>query len=145
MEAGDEMAAFAQEFPHFLGHARHDVHANHYVGRVGQLDPDVRDVRTERPMENGTTYRVRPRIQPSKSLPKVAHISPGSTQLFVGPASSSRSEQMKVRSSVRATSLGSESARKEFGRSLELSRFSIPDLTISSQSRSYSSCEPSHH
>src|SRR5258705_2749372 len=53
-------------------------------------------------------YRVRPRIQPSKSLPRVARISPGSTQLFVGPASSSRSEQMKVRSSVRATSLGSD-------------------------------------
>jgi hypothetical protein len=62
-------------------------------------------------MENGTTYIVRPRIEPRNSSPRVSRISPGSRQLFVGPASSSRSEQMKVRSSTRATSPGSERAR----------------------------------
>ena len=40
-----------------------------------------------------------------------SRISPGSRQLLVGPASSSRSEQMKVRSSTRATSEGLERAR----------------------------------
>ena len=58
------------------------------------------------PIENGTTYIVRPRIDPSNSGVIVARISAGATQLLVGPASSSRSEAMKVRASVRATSLG---------------------------------------
>ena len=62
------------------------------------------------------TYIVRPRIAPSNSPFIVTFISAGSIQLLVGPASSSRCEQMNVRSSTRATSLGSERARKEFGR-----------------------------
>src|SRR5690242_11549771 len=67
------------------------------------------------PMEKGTTYMVRPFMQPSKRGCSVARISAGATQLLVGPASSFFSEQMKVRSSTRATSLGSELARKELG------------------------------
>ena len=63
------------------------------------------------PIEKGTTYMVRPRMQPSKSSPSSSRISAGSRQLLVGPASSSASEQMKVRSSTRATSPGSERAR----------------------------------
>ncbi len=63
------------------------------------------------PIENGTTYIVRPRMEPRKSSVSVSRISEGSAQLFVGPASSSLSEQMKVRSSTRATSLSSERAR----------------------------------
>ena len=63
------------------------------------------------PIENGTTYIVRPFIAPVKSSLSVSRISAGSVQWFVGPASSSRSEQMNVRSSTRATSLGSDSAR----------------------------------
>ena len=62
------------------------------------------------PMEKGTTYMVRPFMQPEKRSFKVARISAGSRQLFVGPASISSWEQMKVRSSTRATSLGSEVA-----------------------------------
>ena len=71
------------------------------------------------PIENGTTYIVRPRMQPRKSggVPSAspvcssARISAGAFQLLVGPASCSRSEQMKVRSSTRATSLGLLRAR----------------------------------
>ena len=63
------------------------------------------------PMEKGTTYMVRPRIEPLKRSESVSRISAGSRQLLVGPASSSFSEQMKVRSSTRATSPGSERAR----------------------------------
>ncbi len=62
------------------------------------------------PIENGTTYIVRPRIDPAKSPSSVSRISFGSRQLLVGPASDSRVEQMKVRSSTRATSPGSEAA-----------------------------------
>ena len=45
-------------------------------------------------MENGTTYMVRPAMQPSNSGASVARISLGSIQLLVGPASSFLSEQM---------------------------------------------------
>ena len=62
------------------------------------------------------TYIVRPRIEPRKRSVSVARISSGSRQLLVGPASIASREQMKVRSSTRATSLGSERARKLFGR-----------------------------
>ena len=57
------------------------------------------------PMLNGTTYIVRPRMEPRNRRASFARISAGSIQLLVGPASTSRSEQMKVRSSTRATSL----------------------------------------
>jgi hypothetical protein len=46
------------------------------------------------PIENGTTYIVRPRMQPSNMPRRVPRISAGSAQLFVGPASSARCEQM---------------------------------------------------
>src|SRR3954454_18201039 len=46
------------------------------------------------PIENGTTYIVRPAIEPSKSPLSFERMSAGSVQLLVGPASSSRSEQM---------------------------------------------------
>ena len=60
------------------------------------------------PMQNGTTYIVRPAMHPSNSPANVRRISSGAIQLFVGPASLSFSEQMNVRSSTRATSLGSD-------------------------------------
>src|SRR3954451_23057301 len=62
------------------------------------------------PMQNGTTYIVRPRIAPANRPPSFSRISAGATQLFVGPASASDSEQMKVRLSTRATSAGSDLA-----------------------------------
>ena len=67
------------------------------------------------PMLKGTTYRIRPRMQPLKSgfspVCRSCRISWGSIQLFVGPASSFLALQMKVRSSTRATSLGLLRAR----------------------------------
>ena len=63
------------------------------------------------PIENGTTYIVRPFIEPAKSSFIVSRISAGARQLLVGPAWSSDSAQMNVRSSTRATSEGSDQAR----------------------------------
>ena len=60
------------------------------------------------PMMNGTTYIVRPRIDPLNRPKSFARISFGSVQLLFGPASISRSEQMNVRDSTRAVSRGSE-------------------------------------
>ena len=61
-------------------------------------------------MQNGTTYIVRPTMLPSYSSVMIAFMASGSIQLFVAPASFSCSEQMKVRSSTRATSVGSDAA-----------------------------------
>src|SRR5688572_28022075 len=96
------------------------------------------------PIENGTTYIVRPRIDPSNSASSVARICSGSRQLFVGPASSSRALQMNVRSSTRATSDGSERARKLPGRLPGSSGISMPDTTICAHRSRYSSSLPSH-
>ncbi|MNN76614.1 hypothetical protein D3C81_1930120 [compost metagenome] len=96
------------------------------------------------PIENGTTYSVRPRMQPSNRPDSVWRISRGAVQLLVGPASSFFSEQMKVRSSTRATSDGSDRARNEFLRLAGFRRRMVPAATICSHRRSYSSWEPSH-
>src|ERR1043166_1008290 len=96
------------------------------------------------PMLKGMTYIVRPRMQPAKSLLRDAFISFGFTQLFVGPASSFLTLQMKVRSSTLATSLLSERARKLLGRFFSFSRMKVPDSTSLLESSSDSASEPSH-
>src|SRR5438270_7449659 len=73
------------------------------------------------PIQNGTIYIVRPRIEPSNLAVSVFFISAGSVQLLVGPASPLSREQIYVRSSTRATSEGCERARNEFGRLTSLS------------------------
>src|SRR5258706_6047848 len=95
-------------------------------------------------MLKGTTYIVRPRIEPLKRPLSVARICAGSTQLLVGPASSCDLEQMKVRSSTRATSDGSDQARYELGRNFSFSFLNVPAPTSSAHRRSYSASEPSH-
>ena len=95
------------------------------------------------PMQNGTTYRVRPRMLPRYSSVISAFISAGAIQLLVGPASASSTEQMKVRCSTRATSDGSVRAQNEFGFFSSLSRTSVPPAISSSVSLAYSASEPS--
>ena len=70
----------------------------------------LRHGRTDGPMQKGSTYMVRPLHASAKSVLSRLRISKGSSQLLVGPALSLEREQMKVRSSTRATSLGSERA-----------------------------------
>src|SRR6202012_1827017 len=95
------------------------------------------------PMQNGTTHIVRPRMQPRYSSVMVERISAGSIQLLVGPASISRSEQMKVRDSTRATSEGSDNARYELGCFSSFSFLKVPAATSWSARRLNSSSEPS--
>ena len=94
-------------------------------------------------MEKGITYIVRPFMAPVNFSFRVAFISVGSAQWLVGPASSSFSQQMKVRDSTRATSEGRDRARKELGRFSSLSFVNTPLSTICAVRRSHSSCEPS--
>jgi len=56
------------------------------------------------PIRNGTTYIVRPFMDPVKSGVSRIVASAGAIQLLLGPASSFRAVQTKVRCSVRATS-----------------------------------------
>src|SRR4051794_22038263 len=95
-------------------------------------------------MLNGTTYMVRPCIEPRNSSCILVRISAGSSQWFVGPASASRSEQMNVRSSTRATSLGSVVAQNDPGRRLGSSSTKVPASTSCFESSSNSSSEPSN-
>jgi hypothetical protein len=95
-------------------------------------------------MQKGITYIVRPAMLPWNKERNLRRISPGSAQLFVGPASSRRAEQINVRSSTRATSLGCERARKQPGRFTGSSRINVPLATIWSQSDRDSSSVPSH-
>src|SRR5215831_17004569 len=97
------------------------------------------------PMQNGITYMVRPLMQPRYSSVMVAFISAGATQLFVVPASASSTEQMKVRSSTRATSVGSVRAQNEFGRFTGSSGTMVPAATSSDVMRVHSCSDPSHH
>ncbi len=64
VDARHELAVVAEHLERAGAHARHRAHAHGDVGGVGELDTDVRDGRTEGPIENGTTYIVRPRIAP---------------------------------------------------------------------------------
>src|SRR5436190_9810091 len=96
------------------------------------------------PMQNGTTYIVRPFIEPSNFGLSSAFISAGAIQLLVGPASPLLREQIYVRSSTRATSDGCERAKNELGRFASFSLIKVPASTISWHSRSYSSCDPLH-
>ena len=96
------------------------------------------------PMLNGMTYIVRPFMHPRNSPRSVAFISSGGAQLLVGPASASCSEQMKVRSSTRATSAGSERTRMLLGRRASSSFTAVPPAIIASSIRSYCSGDPSH-
>ena len=68
-------------------------------------------------------------MQPLKAPRRVARISSGGAQLLVGPASSFVREQMKVRSSTRATSDGWDRTRKQFGRFSWLSGMNDPVAT----------------
>src|SRR4051795_6285078 len=96
------------------------------------------------PMQNGTTYIVRPRMLPRYSSVMVVFISAGAIQLLVGPASASSTEQMNVRSSTRATSPGSVRAQNELGFLAGSSRTRAPESTSASVMPVHSASDPSH-
>src|SRR3990172_10387646 len=94
------------------------------------------------PMEKGITYMVRPFMQPLYKANIVLLSSSGAIQLFVGPAFSFKEVLIKVRSSTRATSLGSDRNRKLLGRFF--STVALPLAIICAIIRSYSSFVPLH-
>ena len=74
----------------------------------------------------------------------IAFISAGAIQLLVAPASASSRLQMKVRSSTRATSVGSEAQWNEFGFLSGSSRVKVPAATSCSVSSVHSRSDPVH-
>ena len=112
VEAGHELTVGAEHLEGAAAHAGHDPHGHGHVGRVGDLDPDVGDGRPQRPHGEGDDVHGAP---PHRALEQVgqdgAHL--GRVPPVVGRAGidTSRVEQMKVRSSTRATSPGSEWAQ----------------------------------
>src|SRR5262249_49897340 len=95
-------------------------------------------------MLKGITYMVRPFMEPVNTRRRGFRISLGSIQLLVGPASARRLLQMKVRSSTRATSPGSDRARKLLGRLAGFRRRRVPEATICPSRVSFSVADPSH-
>ena len=96
------------------------------------------------PIENGTTYIVRPRIEPLKSPSASRASRPGSRQLLVGPASSSLlgADERAVLDPRHVAGIGQRQVG--FGRLASVSCSNVPASTSSLASRSYSSAEPSH-
>jgi hypothetical protein len=93
-----------------LADARHDAHVDHRVGRVGELHADLRHGRAERAHAEGQhIHRAAAHAAGEEPAQLLAHLE--GVDPVVGRAGASlESEQMKVRSSTRATSLGSERA-----------------------------------
>ena len=92
---------------HGSADARHDPHVDDDVRRVGQLHADLRHRRADRPhAERQHVHRAAAHAAVEQAPSACGASRTGSSQLFVGPAPSFESEQMKVRSSTRATSLG---------------------------------------
>src|SRR5580704_1251589 len=87
---------------------------------------------------------VRPVMDPANKPRSFCFIFAGSSQLFVGPASSRVREQIKVRSSTRATSAGLERTRTLFGRLFSSSAVAVPESNINRNIAWYSSRDPSH-
>ena len=48
MQRGHERTVVAEHIQHLAAHARHQLHVDGDVRRIGQLDTDVRDMRTQR-------------------------------------------------------------------------------------------------
>src|SRR5690242_7940355 len=90
------------------------------------------------------TYMVRPTMHPPYNRASFSFMRAGSSQLLVGPASSFFAEQIKVRSSTRATSAGLERTRMLLGRFLSLSGMAVPAMIMSRSIAWYSSGDPSH-
>ena len=96
------------------------------------------------PMQYGTTYIVRPRMQPSNSASICAWPSAGAIQWLFGPASSRSLVQTKVRCSTRATSSGCERCSQLRGCVSGLSGSSVPSASICAVSAANSLSLPSH-
>ena len=88
VHAGDELAVGAEHLERALAHPGHDPHRGRRRRRSRSAGRRCgRSAEPSGPIEKGTTYIVRPFMQPLKRPSSVSRISAGSRQLLVGPAS----------------------------------------------------------
>ena len=99
------------QIDHGIRRARHDAHREHRVRGVSDLHAELRQRPADRSHRERDDVHRAAAHAPAKTPSSSSRIESGDCQLLVGPASSSRSEQMKVRDSTRATSLGAMRAR----------------------------------
>src|SRR5438093_2155435 len=99
-----KIAVGTELLENFRSDASHDVHVCDDIRRIAYFNTHLGDGRTEGTIQYGMTYIVRPLMEPVKSSVSRRLIRVRSFQLLLGPASSWVLEQIKVRSSTRATS-----------------------------------------
>ena len=112
-------------------HPGHDPHVDDDVRRVGDLDAELGDRRAERAhRERDDVHRAAAHRAGEQALEGRRASRPGRASCWWGRRPPRAAAQMKVRSSTRATSLGSERARKRvraLGRGS--SRMNVPPST----------------
>ena len=146
VQARDEFAVVSEHVERSGSHAGHRPHRHGDIRGVGDLDADVRDRRSERAHREGNdVHRAAAHAAPEKTGERVAHLDgvlpvvgrPGVALVLAtdeGPVLDPR----HVRG-IRSRPVAVRAAcRRE-------SRVKVPVRTSRSQSRSYSSAEPSHH
>ena len=145
VQAGHEVAVVAEHVERRLAHPGHDPH------RARRRRPSRSAARRcRRSATRAGPSRTAPRTSCGRaSSPRTARSARRASPRARASCWSGRrpprcAEQMNVRSSTRATSSGSDSARYEFGRLASDSRSNVPASTSVSASRSYSSADPSH-
>src|SRR5258707_9422130 len=90
--------------------ASHDPHTDDHIWRVGQLNTDLRDRRLDRShAKRKDIHRTAGHTPFKKPFEGFLHLE-RSHPIIGGPAAYFESEQIKVRSSTRATSVASERA-----------------------------------
>ena len=141
VDARDELAVVAEHVEGTLAHPRHDPHAGGDIGGVAELDADVGDRRAQRThRERDDVHRPAPHRPGVQLLELGRRISPGSRQLFVGPASASRS-RADERPVLDAGDVGRDRSgpRSCSGRLPASRAVNVPAATRSAHSRAYSS------
>ena len=139
-----ELAVRAEHVEHLRADARHDVHVGDDVRRVGELDADLGDRRADRAHAVGDHVERAALHRAGEEAGQRAPSSrPGRPSCWSDRRRPCAREQMKVRSSTRATSAGSERTKMLFGRTGS-SGIAVPACTIRRSIRWYSSGEPSH-
>ncbi|OUD85662.1 hypothetical protein BC477_14735 [Clavibacter michiganensis subsp. michiganensis] len=144
VQRADPRGVGADEAERVVAHPGHERHARDDVGAVGDLHAELRDRAAERAHRERDDVE-RPAAHGSgEEVAELRSRLGGVAPVVRGPASAGSSEQMKVRSSTRATSAGSLRARKLCGRHSGFSRMSVPASTICRVMRSYSATLPVH-
>ena len=141
---GTNSPVVAEDLERAVAHPRHDPHRDGHVGRVGELDADVRDRAAERAhRERDDVHGPAPHAAPEQVLQGGPHL--GGVPPVVGRPCVDLLERADVGAVLDAGHVAGVRARPVAGGALGLREpREGPWSTSSWQSSSYSSAEPSH-